>query len=349
GPDRAKTFAYVYDVTEGGNWEHKNILNLPKPIATSAKLLGKDEATLQAELDEDRARLLAVRDRRVPPGKDTKILTSWNGLMIAPLAEGARVLRDERYLDAARRAAAFVLEMLRGPDGRLLHSCKDGQARFNAYLDDYANMIDGLTRLYETTGEPRWLDAALDLVRLLRDEFADLDHGGFFYTGKSHEELIARRRDSFDNATPSGNAMAATALLRLGALTGRDDLTETGRATLRSVQFVLEQAPRAAGQSLIALDFLLAPPREFAVIAGTDRDEFRRVIEAVYARFLPHKVVAPATVEQAAELVPRLPLLADRPARDGRTTTYICERFACQAPVLGVEGIEAAIGGRADA
>ncbi|MGE5754487.1 MAG: thioredoxin domain-containing protein [Planctomycetaceae bacterium] len=349
GPDRAKTFAYVYDVTEGGNWEHKNILNLPKPIATSAKLLGKDEATLRAELDEDRTRLLAVRDRRVPPGKDTKILTSWNGLMIAPLAEGARVLRDERYLDAARRAAAFVLEMLRGPDGRLLHSCKDGQARFNAYLDDYANMIDGLTRLYETTGEPRWLDAALDLVRLLRDEFADPEHGGFFYTGKSHEELIARRRDSFDNATPSGNAMAATALLRLGALTGRDDLTETGRATLRSVQFVLEQAPRAAGQSLIALDFLLAPPREFAVIAGTDRDEFRRVIEAAYARFLPHKVVAPAPVERAAELAPRLPLLADRPARDGRTTTYICERFACQAPVLGVEGIEAAIGGRADA
>jgi uncharacterized protein YyaL (SSP411 family) len=347
GPDRAKTFAYVYDVTEGGNWEHKNILNLPKPIATSAKLLGKDEATLRAELDEDRARLLAVRDRRVPPGKDTKILTSWNGLMIAPLAEGARVLHDERYLDAARRAAAFVLETLRGPDGRLLHSYKDGQARFNAYLDDYANMIDGLTRLYETAGEPRWLDAALDLVRLLRDEFVDPEHGGFFYTGKSHEELIARQRDAFDNATPSGNAMAATALLRLGALTGRADLTEAGRATLQSVQLVLEQAPRAAGQSLIALDFLLAPPQEFAVIAGTDRDEFRRVIEAVYARFLPHKVVAPATVEQAPELVPRLPLLADRPARDGRTTTYICERFTCQAPVLGVEGIEAAIGSKA--
>ncbi len=307
GPDRAETFAYVYDVTESGNWEHANILNLPKPIATAAKLLGKDESALRAELDEDRARLLAVRDRRVPPGKDTKILTSWNGLMIAALAEGGRILREERYLDAARRAAAFVLETLRGPDGRLLHAYKDGQARFNAYLDDYANMIDGLTRLFETTGEPRWLVAALDLVRTLLDEFADPEHGGFFYTGRSHEALIARQRDAFDNATPSGNAMAATALLRLGALTGREDLTEAGRTTLRSVQWVLEQAPRAAGQSLIALDFLLAPPREFAVIAGADPQEFRGAIEAIYARFLPHKVVAPSAPGQTAELAPRLP------------------------------------------
>jgi uncharacterized protein YyaL (SSP411 family) len=343
GPDRAETFAYAYDVTESGNWEHKNILNLPKPIASSAKLLGKDEAALRAELHADRARLLAVRDRRVPPGKDTKILTSWNGLMIAALAEGGRILREERYLDAARRAAAFVLETLRGPDGRLLHAYKDGQARFNAYLDDYANMIDGLTRLFETTGESRWLVAALDLVRTLLDEFADPEHGGFFYTGRSHEALIARQRDAFDNATPSGNAMAATALLRLGALTGREDLTEAGRTTLRSVQLVLEQAPRAAGQSLIALDFQLAPPQEFAVIAGADPQEFRRVIETIYARFLPHKVVAPSAPGQTAELAPHLPLLTDRRSLDGRTTTWICERFACKAPVVGIEGIEEAL------
>jgi uncharacterized protein YyaL (SSP411 family) len=263
--------------------------------------------------------------------------------MITPLAEGARILRDERYLDAARKAAAFVLEKLRGPDGRLLHSYKDGQARFNAYLDDYANMIDALTRLFETTGEPRWLVSALDLVRIMRDEFADPEHGGFFYTGRSHEALIARQRDAFDNATPSGNAMAATALLRLGALTGRDDLTEAGKTTLRSVQMVMDQAPRAAGQSLIALDFLLAPPREFAVIAGTDPQEFRGVIEAVYARFVPQKVVAPSVPGQVAEVVSSLPLLANRPALNGRSTTYICERFTCQAPVVGVEGVEEAL------
>ena len=276
GAERAKEFAYVYDVTAHGNWEDHNILNQPKPLDQAAKMLGRNEAELRSDLAEDRARLLAVRDRRIPPGKDTKVLTSWNGLMLAALAEGARVLKDERYLHAAEKAAAFLLDRMRTESGRLLHTYKDGQARLNAYLDDYSNLIDGLTRLFEVTGEPRWIEAALDLSRVLIEEFADPDQGGFFYTGKSHEALIARQKDAYDNATPSGNAMAATALLRLGALTGRDDLTEAGRATLRSVQVVMEKAPTAAGQSLIALDFLLAPAREFAVIAGADPAEFRR-------------------------------------------------------------------------
>ena len=348
GPDRARTFAYVHDVTETGNWEHKNILNLPKTLAQASKLLGRPEDELRAELDEDRARLLAVRDRRVPPGKDTKVLTSWNGLMIAALAEGGRVLKDARYLEAARRAAAFVLDRMRAGDGRLLHTYKDGQAKLNAYLDDYADLIDGLTRLYETTGEPRWMTSALELAGVMIAEFEDAEHGGFFYTGESHEALIARQRDFLDNATPSGNAMAATALLRLGALTGRDDLAEAGRKTLEAVQVVMERAPMAAGQSLVALDFLLAAPRELAIIAGGDPDEYRAAIEAVYSRFLPHKVVAPATAEQASALAATVPLLADRPARDGRTTTYICERFACREPIVGVEALDAALGGLPD-
>jgi uncharacterized protein YyaL (SSP411 family) len=180
------------------------------------------------------------------------------------------------------------------------------------------------------------------------DEFADTEQGGFFYTGRSHEALIARQRDAYDNATPSGNAMAATALIRLAALTGRDDLAERGRSTLVAVQAILEKAPTAAGQSLIALDFLLAPPQEFAVIAGDDPAELRAVVEAIYSRFLPHKVVALATAEQAEAFKGKLPLLADRPARAGRATTYICERFVCREPVVGVEGVEAALGGRPD-
>jgi uncharacterized protein YyaL (SSP411 family) len=343
GPERAKAFAYVYDVTGPGNWEGKNILNLPKPIAQAAKLLGRDEAELRARLAEDRARLLAVRDRRVPPGKDTKVLTSWNGLMIGPLAEGGRVLKDGRYIEAARKAAGFLLDRARAEDGRLLHSYKDGQAKFNGYLDDYTNLIDGLTRLFEATGEARWVEAALDLCRVLIDEFADAENGGFFYTGRSHESLIARQRDAFDNATPSGNAMAATALLRLAALTGRDDLHAAGRATLQSARLVMEQVPMAAGQSLIALDFLLATPREFAVVAGTDPHESRNALEAISARFLPHKVVAPASAPVDSGLARLVPLLAERPAREGHVTTYICEHFTCQEPVVGVAGLEAAL------
>jgi uncharacterized protein YyaL (SSP411 family) len=349
GADRAKTFAYIYDVTEAGNWEHKNILNLPKTIAQAARMLGRDESELRRELDEDRARLLAVRDRRVPPGKDTKVLTSWNGLMIGPLAEASRILGEDRYLEAARRAAGFLLDRMRTDDGRLLHSYKDGQAKFNGYLDDYANLIDGLTRLFEASGEPRWIESALDLCRVMIAEFADVESGGFFYTGTSHEALVARQRDAFDNATPSGNAMAATALLRLAALTGRDDLQAAGRKTLESVQYVMEQAPMAAGQSLVALDFLLAAPQEFAVIAGTDPGEYRAVLERLWSRFLPHKVVAPVPAPPAPELVEVVPLLADRPAHAGRATTYICERFACRAPVVGVAGLDAALGAQGSA
>src|SRR5207248_2017184 len=171
------------------------------------------------------------------------------------------------------------LDRMRKDDGRLVHTYRDGRARLDAYLDDYTNLLDGLTRLYEATGEPRWIESALELARVMIDEFSDPAQGGFFYTGHHHEALIARQKDFYDNATPSGNAMAATALVRLGALTGRDDLTEAGRSALEAFQLVLEREPAAGGQSLIALDFLLGSIREFAVIAGTDAAEFRAVLE----------------------------------------------------------------------
>jgi uncharacterized protein YyaL (SSP411 family) len=343
GPERAKTFAYVYDVTEQGNWEGRNILNLPRPIGQAARLLARDEIELTAELREDRAKLLSARDRRVPPGKDTKVLVSWNGLMISALAQAGHTLGTPGYLDAAAKAAGFILDRIRAEDGRLLHTYKDGRARLNAYLDDYANLIDGLTRLYEATGHPRWIDAALDLSRIMIDEFRDRDRGGFFYTGASHEALIARQKDLFDNATPSGNGMAATGLLRLAALTGREDLRRVGREALDAVRPVIENAPTAAGQSLIALDFLLSPTREIAVIAGADPSENREVMETIFARFLPHAVVAPATPQQAQALSSLVPLLTDRPNLDGQTTTYVCENFTCKQPVAGVEALRQAL------
>jgi uncharacterized protein YyaL (SSP411 family) len=343
GPERAKTFCYVYDITQHGNWEGHNILNLQKPVGQAAKLLGRDEDELRGELAAARAVLLAVRDQRVPPQKDTKVLVSWNGLMISALAEGGRILKEERYLEAAAKASGFILDRMRRDDGRLLHTFKDGRAKLDAYLDDYADLIDGLTRLYEATGEPRWVESALELARIMIDEFADPEQGGFYFTGAHHEALIARQKDVHDNATPSGNGMAATALLRLGALTGRDELMAAGRTALALIQPVLEAQPTATGQSLIALDFLLGSVRELAVIAGADAAEFKAVLETIATRFEPHKVVAPATPEQAAQLAGTLLLLAGRPARDAKTTTYICEHFTCGSPVVGVEGVAAAL------
>ncbi len=343
GPDRGKEFARVYDVTEGGNWEGASILNLSRPLAQTAGLLGRDEAAFLADLADDRAKLLAARERRVPPGKDTKVLTSWNGLMLAPLAEGSMILGEPRYAEAAARAADFLLTHLRGPDGRLLRSYKDGQAKFNAYLDDYGNLIDGLTRLFEATGEPRWIEAALDLARILIDEFHDADRGGFFYVGEHHEPLIARQTDAYDNATPSGNAMAATALARLAALTGRSDFAAIARSTLQAIRIVLERAPAAAGQSLIALDFLLGRSVEYAVIAGTDPADARPALEAIHQGFRPHKVVAPAFGPVPADLAALVPLLANRPSIEGKVTTYICEDLTCQSPVAGVEALRSAL------
>jgi uncharacterized protein YyaL (SSP411 family) len=343
GAERAKTFCYVYDITAHGNWEGHNILNLPRPLGQAAKLLDRKEDELRSELAADRAVLLAARENRVPPMKDTKVLVSWNGLMISALAEGARILKDERFLEAATKAAGFILDRMRRDDRRLLHTYRDGRAKLDAYLDDYADLIDGLTRLYEATGEPRWVESALELARIMIDEFADPEQGGFYFTGIHHETLIARQKDIHDNATPSGNGMAATALIRLGALTGREDFTAAGRSALELVQPILESQPTAAGQSLIALDFLLGSARELAVIAGSDAAEFAAVLETIATRFQPHKVVAPSTPEQAARLAEKLPLLAGRSARDDKTTTYICEHFTCSAPLVGVAGVEAAL------
>ena len=344
GADRAKTFAAVYDVTAGGNWEHQTILNLPEPITVVAHRLARDEASLRAELADSRARLFAARELRIHPGKDTKVLTSWNGLMLAALAEASTILREPRYAEAASKAAYFLARTMRTPEGRLLRTYKDGQAKLNAYLDDYANLIDGLTRLFEATGDGQWIEAALGLTEVMVAEFHDAAKGGFFYVGASHEALIARQKDAYDNATPSGNAMAATALARLAALTGRADLDALARSTLQSVHLVMERMPTAAGQSLVALDFLLGPAREYAVIAGSDGDDFRAALQTIAHRFDPRKVVAPAPGVVAPALARLVPLLADRPARDGQVTTYICENFACQAPVVGVAALAGALG-----
>ena len=287
GAERARTFCYVYDVSDAGNWEDHNILNLPRPIEQAAKLLARDQGELEAELASSRTLLLAARQKRVPPAMDTKVLVSWNGLMIAALAEGGRILSDERYTGAAERAGSFILEHMRQNDGRLLHTFKDGQAKLDAYLDDYSSLIDGLTRLYESTGEPRWIQSALELAAIMIDEFGDAEQGGFYFTGRRHEALIARQKDIHDNATPSGSGLAATALLRLGALTGRVDLTSAAKAALESIQSVLEREPAACGQSLIALDFLLGTVTEFAVIAGPDTAVTRAVLDSISRHVSP--------------------------------------------------------------
>lgn len=337
GKELAEPFNYVYGVTEDGNWEEHNILNRSRTLTQGAALLKQDEADLRKRLADAKRKLLEVRGKRIWPGRDEKVLTSWNGLMIAAFAQAAQVLDNPAYAKVAVGAAEFLLTRMRGGDGRLLRTAGAGGApKLNAYLEDYAFLIDALVTLYEATFTPRWLAAALELTGVMIDQFWDAEHGGFFFTGKDHEALVARIKDLHDSSIPSGNALAATALLRLAALTGREDLRAKAETTLRSAMGLMESSPMAAGQLLIALDFLLGPTQELAVVGERSNTAVGRTLRAIHTGFRPNKVVALRTTTADEEAVP---LLRDKAAR-GDVTTYICQNFACQEPLVGAEAVE---------
>jgi uncharacterized protein YyaL (SSP411 family) len=341
GPEDARVFNYCYDVTSQGNWEGHNILNRPKTLEQAARMLKTTAAELDATLARCREKLLQVRSSRVPPGRDDKVLAGWNGMMISAMARGAQVLGEARYALAAQRAAEFILGTMRDERRRPLHSYKDGRARFDAYLDDYACLVDGLTDLYQATFEPRYLASAVELADEMRERFADRNGGGFYYTASDHQALIARSKDAQDNATPSGNGMAATALLKLGRLTGRSDLEQTGYETLETLSGLLADHPRAAGQALLALDFQLGPTKEIVLVDGADAAETQRALARLQQRFLPNMVIArrPAGIEDDRLPAVLRPTLQGRTAQGGRLTGYVCERGACGLPAVGEDAV----------
>jgi uncharacterized protein YyaL (SSP411 family) len=345
GPEDARLFNYSYDVTPEGNWEEKNILNRPKTHAQAARVLGVDEAKLSEVLARCRQELFEVRARRIAPGRDDKVLVSWNGMMISAFASGAQVLGDQRYANAARDAADFVLRTMRTKDGMLLHSYKDGQARFNAYLDDYACLIDGLIDVYQAVFEPRFLDDAVALAEKMIALFHDDKESGFFYTSSDHEALIARNKEAQDGSTPSGNSMAAWALLRLGRLCGRTDFEKRAISTLEFLSSVLSQSPTGASQALLALDFLLGPTHEVAIVDGTRPAETVEVLAALHRHFLPNKVVVRKPAALDDDLLPATlaPLLKGKVSRGGSATIYLCDHGTCGLPVVSVNGLEEAL------
>ena len=340
GPEDARAFNYCYDVTPRGNWEGHTILNRPKTDPQAAKVLGLDPGQLADTLARCRQKLFDIREQRVHPGRDDKVLVAWNGLMIAALSQATRVLDEPRYAAAAEAAAGFILEHMRDDRKFLLHSYKDGRAQINAFLDDYACLIDGLVELYQATFAPRWLTAAVELAEQMLARFADSQRGGFFYTADDHEQLITRTKDAHDSATPSGNGMAATALLKLGRITGRADLEEPAYRTLESLSGVMAEQPRAAGQALLALDFHLGQTPEIVLFDGDNVAETDDLLHKLNSKFLPNKVVvrspdgAPHKVPDALQ-----PLLADRTAVDGQLTAYVCEHGTCGLPFIGSDAI----------
>jgi uncharacterized protein YyaL (SSP411 family) len=334
GETAAARFCDYYNITESGNFEGKNIPNVTRTLEDVAVAHRISVGELQASLNESKQTLFDRRERRVKPDRDEKILTAWNGLMMASFAEAGIVLNRPDYTDAARRNAEFVLSNLRA-DGMLLRTWKDGQAKFNAYLEDYAFLTEGLLTLFETTGEARWLHETLALTDRMIDEFWDNDGGGFFFTGKSHENLIVRSKDYFDNATPSGNSVATLVLLRLATLTGRENYRNLATAVLREVSGQAQRYPSGFGYALSAADFLLSTPKEVAIV-GKDEADIRPLLEETWRRYLPNKVVAVDFGEH-----PEIALLENRPLVNGRATAYVCEHFTCQNPVTNVSSLAA--------
>ncbi|MSU77039.1 MAG: thioredoxin domain-containing protein [Gemmataceae bacterium] len=338
GLDDATLFASIYDVTPYGNWEESNILHLSRPIEIDAKMMGIPTEELRSRLMVCKQKLLAKRGKRIWPGRDEKILISWNALMIAAFAKAAQALDRPDYAVAASRSADFLLTKMRRSDGRLFRTTFAGVGpKLNAYLEDYAYLADALVTLYEATLEPRWIASALSVTRVMIEQFWDDMEGGFYYTGSDHEALIARGKDPHDNATPSGNAMAVTALVRLSKLTGNADLHDKAVRTMHLFSDLMASSPMAAGQMLCAFDFHLGPVQEIVVVGNANAAEVQEVLRMLREPFRPNQVVAWKANENS-EVETMLLLLKDRPAL-GTVTTYVCENFTCQQPLVGVEAV----------
>ena len=330
GPRQGSWAAAWFGVTAEGNFEHgKSVLRRHEPAGRIAERLRVDPGELARAMDDARARLLAARGKRVAPGRDDKILAAWNGLAISALAQASQVLGEERFLEAARRAARYVLTGMRQPDGRLHATARGDRAHLDAYLDDYAFLIQGLIDLYESDFDEGWLREALALDAILADRFEDAGRGGFFTTARDHETLIARLKSPTDGALPSGNGVQASNLLRLSELTGRGELARRAERTIRSLGAMANAWPAAFSQLLIAADFLATGPRE-VVIAGEASDPaVREMLAEVRNTFLPQRVVALANAGSDRDLIP---LLAGREPGSGGARAFVCRNFACHLP-----------------
>ena len=309
-------------------------------------------------IERGKSILFAKRETRIKPFRDEKVLTAWNGLMLAAFADAAAVLGSEEYLEVAKRNAEFLLNELvqktdregglndQHPDPalsngqassglRLLRTWKGGKAKLNGYIEDYANLADGLIGLYQVSGEIRYLDEAKRLADAMITEFWDAENGGFYFTSNDHEELIVRNKDFFDNATPSGNSAAADVMLRLSKFYGDERYERFAATTLRLAAPQIKRYPGGFGRALSAVEFHISPAKEIAVV-GERGNELERAVFDVY---LPNSVIAISTGEGNVTI----PLLQDKANVNGSAAVYVCENFVCERPATSIKELQSLI------
>lgn len=344
--EEAELFCKAYDISECTNFENTCIPNM---INTShvriAHEYGITQEELQTRLEQSRQRLYGAREKRIKPHKDDKILTAWNGLMIAAFAKGAQVLKRPIYKETAAKAIDFIINKLRREeDGRLLARYRDGESRYLAYIDDYAFLIWGLVEQYEATFDTKYLELSLELHGQMKELFWDEEQHGYFFYGADGEELLTRPKEIYDGAIPSGNSVAAYCTIRLAKLTGRPEFEKDAEDLMKAFAGSIGEYPRAYSFFLVAMQLALYPSREI-VIAGKAEDiQTLNMLDTIRSKFLPDTVVVFRSEQESDKMMERLeqlaPLVKDKASVNGKTTAYICENNSCQAPITDAKIIK---------
>jgi len=331
----AEIFEDYYGVTDGGNWEGANVLYVPGTIESVAHAHKISPKAVREWIDLARQSLYVARSKRPWPGLDDKIITSWNGMMLAAFAEAGRDLSQSRFTEAARVNAEFLYRTLRLPDGRLYRTWKSGaEAKNNGYLEDYAFLADGLLALYQNTFESRWFFWAAELAEKMVTFFQDESGGGFFDTSNDHESLLYRPKGLQDNAIPSGNSIAATVLLSLSLYTGKSSYWEIAEAAVSSLTEVMANHPTGFGQWLCAADLILSRPLEIAIIGDYESESTQALVDAAFSNYRPHQIVAVGDGNEG------IPLLDGRTTIEGQPAAYVCRNFTCDMPVIDASRLE---------
>ncbi len=329
GPEGGEIFCRIYDVSEIGNFEGKNVLHSALTPEQASKYFKRSRSEIERLIAQSRTKLLEAREKRIKPFRDEKIITSWNGLMLSGLAELFKISPQRRCLQAAQKTAEFIMTRM-SRDGVLFHSYKGGRANLRGYLDDYAFLAAGFLDLYEVSQERSLLQKAAQFVDTMIQEFWDDTGGGFFYTGNSHEQLITRSKPVFDGSIPSGNSIAALVLLRLYHYFAKEDYLTRAEKLLRLYYEATERQPFGFTHMLAALDFYLEKPKEIVVVGKKTDPAVQDLLKNIHTLYLPNKSLQ--VIEPGEPLKEVLPLLEGKSQVNGKPTVFVCQNFTCSAP-----------------
>jgi len=345
GKEKGNLFIDVFNVQKEGNYSEeasgkqagKNILHLRQPLSRISSQFKVPENEIEESIESARYKLFSLREKRVHPYKDDKILTDWNGLMIAALAKGAKAFNEPKYVDSARRAVDFILNRMRTSDGRLLHRYRDGEAGIQANVDDYAFLIWGLFELYEASFDTNYLKTALDLNNQLVKYFWDEKSGGFYFTPHDGEALLVRQKEIYDGAIPSGNSVAMLNLLRLGRITANSDLEERAAKIEKTFSYQLKRSPSAFTMSMSALDFGLGPSYEVVIAGKSNAKDTEAMLSALRSQFIPNKVVLFRPTEEESPDITRIAeFTKGQLTINGKATAYVCKNYICDMPTNNI-------------